>query len=91
MPPRVGVRRLGDPCGDGGRNDDGGGGGETPRETLHQAREILMQVNARILGVVINRVDIRRNYYSSYYYRYHYYYGQEKKKKLPAPPESDPH
>ena len=66
-------------------------GGETPRETLHQAREILMQVNARILGVVINRVDIRRNYYSSYYYRYHYYYGQEKKKKLPAPPESDPH
>jgi len=65
-------------------------GGKTPRETLHQAREILTQVNARILGVVINRVDIRRSDYSSYYYRYHYYNGQEKKKKLPAPPESDP-
>jgi len=66
-------------------------GGKTPRETLHQAREILTQVNARILGVVINRVDIRRSDYSSYYYRYHYYNGQEKKKELPAPPKSDPH
>ncbi|MBP1717168.1 MAG: putative Protein-tyrosine kinase [Deltaproteobacteria bacterium] len=66
-------------------------GGKTPRETLHQAREILMQVNARILGVVINRVDIRRSHYSSYYHRYHYYYGEKENKKLPATSESDLH
>jgi Mrp family chromosome partitioning ATPase len=66
-------------------------GGKTPREALHEAREILTQVNARILGVVINRVDIRRSDYNSYHYRYHYYYGEEKNKKLPAPREMDPH
>lgn len=69
-------------------------GGKTPRETLQQAREILMQVNARILGVVINRVDIRRDAYHSYHsyhYRYHYYYGKESGKKLPASSEPESH
>jgi exopolysaccharide transport family protein len=65
------------------------GGGKTPKETLYQAREILMQVNARILGVVINRVEIHRGDYNSYYYRYRYY--EEKKKKLPAPPKEEVH
>lgn len=56
-------------------------GGKTPRETLLRAKEILYQVNAKILGVVINRVDIQRSDYGYYYYRYHYYYGKEEKKK----------
>jgi len=56
-------------------------GGKTPRETLQRAKEILHQVNAKILGVVINRVDIQRSDYGYYYYRYHYYYGKEEKKK----------
>ena len=59
-------------------------GGKTPRETLQRAKEALYQVNAKILGVVINRVDIQRGHYGYYYYRYHYYYGKEgKKKELP--------
>jgi len=59
-------------------------GGKTPRETLQQAKDALSQVNAKILGVVINQVDIGRSDYAYYYYRYHYYYGEEgKKKKLP--------
>jgi len=59
-------------------------GGKTPRETLQRAKDALSQVNAKILGVVINQVDIGRNDYGYYYYRYHYYYGKEgKKKKLP--------
>jgi len=59
-------------------------GGKTPRETLQHARDILLQVNAKILGVVINRVDIQRSDYGYYYYRYYYYYGKEgKKKELP--------
>jgi succinoglycan biosynthesis transport protein ExoP len=59
-------------------------GGKTPRETLQRAKEVLHQVNAKILGVVINRIDIQRSDYGYYYYRYHYYYGKEgKKKELP--------
>jgi capsular exopolysaccharide synthesis family protein len=57
-------------------------GGKTPRETLHRAKDVLSQVNARILGVVINRVNIRRggsDGYGYYYYRYHYYYGEKSK------------
>jgi exopolysaccharide transport family protein len=56
-------------------------GGKTPRETLQRAKEALHQVNAKILGVVINRIDIQRSDYGYYYYRYHYYYGKERKKK----------
>jgi capsular exopolysaccharide synthesis family protein len=48
-------------------------GGKTPRETLQRAKEVLHQVNAKILGVVINRIDIQRSDYGYYYYRYHYY------------------
>jgi capsular exopolysaccharide synthesis family protein len=56
--------------------------GKTPRETLLRAKDVLSQVNARILGVVINRVNIRRGGYDGYgyyYYRYHYYYGEKSK------------
>ncbi len=65
-------------------------GGKTPRETLQRAKEALLQVNAKILGVVINRVDIQRSDYGGYYYRYHYYYGKEgKKKELPYSSEEE--
>jgi len=60
-------------------------GGKTPRETLQRAKDVLHQVNAKILGVVINRIDIRRSDYGYYYYRYHYYYGKEGKKKKELP------
>jgi capsular exopolysaccharide synthesis family protein len=60
-------------------------GGKTPRETLQRAKEVLHQVNAKILGVVINRVNIQRSDYGYYYYRYHYYYGKEGKKKEEIP------
>jgi capsular exopolysaccharide synthesis family protein len=65
-------------------------GGKTPRETLQRAKEVLHQVNAKILGVVINRIDIQRSDYGGYYYRYHYYYGKEgKKKELPYSSEEE--
>ena len=64
-------------------------GGKTPKETLQHAKEALQQVNAKILGVVINRVDIQKSYYGYYYYRYHYYYGKEEKKKLTYTSEKD--
>lgn len=60
--------------------------GQTPKETLQKAKEVLYQVEARILGVVINRVNVRHSDYNHYYY--HYYYGKEKQKKeLPPPGE----
>jgi capsular exopolysaccharide synthesis family protein len=65
-------------------------GGKTPRETLQRAKEVLHQVNAKILGVVINRVDIHRSDYGYYYYRYHYYYGKDgKKKEIPYSSEEE--
>jgi capsular exopolysaccharide synthesis family protein len=65
-------------------------GGKTPRETLQRAKEVLHQVNAKILGVVINRIDIQRSDYGYYYYRYHHYYGKvEKKKELPYTSEEE--
>ncbi len=47
-------------------------GGKTPRETLQRAKDVHHQVNGKILGVVINRVNIQRSDYAYYYYRYHY-------------------
>jgi len=55
-------------------------GGKTPKEALRQSKSALLQVNAKILGVVINRVDIHRNGYY-YDYRNYYYYGKDRKKK----------
>jgi capsular exopolysaccharide synthesis family protein len=67
-------------------------GGKTPRETLKRSKEILLQVDARILGVVINRARMRGAEYGSYYHRYYHYYGKEDKKKeeLPAASEDKP-
>ncbi|MGQ9645846.1 MAG: GumC family protein [Thermodesulfobacteriota bacterium] len=59
-------------------------GGKTPRETLQRAKDVLSQVNARILGVVINRVNIQGSGYDGYgyyYYRYHSYYGEKSKQE----------
>lgn len=62
-------------------------GGKTPRATLQRAKDVLVQVNAKILGVVINRVDLRKTEYKDYGYYYHqyqYYYGEElKHEELP--------
>lgn len=62
-------------------------GGSTPREPIRRVISQLSDVNARLLGVVLNNVDFRKErYYYQYYYRYYYsYYGEEgssgKKKK----------
>ena len=65
-------------------------GGKTPRETLQRAKEVLQQANTKILGVVINRVGIRRSDYGYYYYRYHSYYGKgEREKEIPYVSEEE--
>jgi len=58
--------------------------GKTPREALNQSKNALFQVNAKILGVVVNRVDLEHVGHRYYNYGNYYYYEEEEtKKKLP--------
>ncbi|MFY9558880.1 MAG: polysaccharide biosynthesis tyrosine autokinase [Terriglobales bacterium] len=66
--------------------------GQTTKQALRRARDILMQVNAHVTGVLLNAVDLTSpDYY--YYYEYqgkysHYY--QEDPPEAPAEPPEQP-
>src|SRR5579862_8397941 len=55
--------------------------GQTTKQALRRSRDILMQVNAKVVGVLLNAVDLSSpDYY--YYYEYqgkyaHYYRGED--------------
>jgi capsular exopolysaccharide synthesis family protein len=51
--------------------------GQTPKESVIQARKLLRGVNARILGVVLNGIRESDLRYSSYSYYYSYYYAED--------------
>lgn len=55
--------------------------GETPRQIVKNALDQLKNVNAHVIGAVLNAVNMGRDSY--YYYQYYYYYygddGQKKK------------
>jgi Mrp family chromosome partitioning ATPase len=63
---------------------------KTKRSAIKQAIEQLQRVNARLLGVVLNNIKIKR---SSYYYNREYYYtkhyGITGGEPSPAPVESE--
>jgi polysaccharide biosynthesis transport protein len=51
-------------------------GGSASRNVVRRARQLLSEVGAKIFGVVLNNVTVRRQDY--YYYNYkNYYYGSE--------------
>jgi capsular exopolysaccharide synthesis family protein len=53
----------------------------TDREAVIRAKSLLDNVNARVVGALLNNVDINSGYGSYYYYSYyHYYYGGRSKK-----------
>lgn len=52
-------------------------GGRSTREVLRRARQELATANAKIFGVVLNNVDLKRDGYDDYYYDR--YYGSEQK------------
>ncbi|MEI6261076.1 MAG: polysaccharide biosynthesis tyrosine autokinase [Deltaproteobacteria bacterium] len=55
-------------------------GGKTPRDLIHKAIQPLKGIDARILGVVLNKIDTTKKSY--YYYPYYsYYYSDRKGKK----------
>lgn len=53
--------------------------GKTRREVAARAKETLVNVGGRILGVVLNHVQPRSGYY--YYYHYYSHDGQRTKKR----------
>lgn len=51
-----------------------------PPDVVRRVAEHIDAVKGRILGVLLNSVDLRRDgYYSDYYRYYHSYYGTDKK------------
>jgi succinoglycan biosynthesis transport protein ExoP len=58
--------------------------GETPKEAFTRARDLLISVKCRLLGVVLNAVDSTApDYYYSYrYYPYSYGYGPQEAAEL---------
>jgi len=46
---------------------------KTTKDALRRSRDLLTQVNARVLGVVVNAVDLKSP--DSYYYYYGSNYG----------------
>jgi succinoglycan biosynthesis transport protein ExoP len=58
-------------------------GGKTAREAVQKAAERIEGVGGRIIGGIINNIDVRKPEYS-YYYRYHYYgdyYGRSRRNR----------
>jgi Mrp family chromosome partitioning ATPase len=56
--------------------------GQTTKQALRRSRDILMQVNARLAGVLLNAVDLHSPDYYYYYeyqgkYGHHYYHNDE--------------
>ncbi len=53
-------------------------GGKSTRDIVRRARQELSTVGAKIFGVVLNNVDLKRDGYDNYYYyRYYSGYGQD--------------
>jgi polysaccharide biosynthesis transport protein len=58
-------------------------GGKSPRATVQRARQELLGVGAKIFGVVLNNVDLRREGYDGYYYdRYYAAAGDDKNARV---------
>ncbi len=54
---------------------------QTSQQALARAKALLENVNAKILGVVLNKVEAKSTYGSYYYYYYYHYYGDRKETK----------
>jgi capsular exopolysaccharide synthesis family protein len=57
-------------------------GGKTSRQVVKRSRQMLNEIGARIIGVVLNKAEVREN---DYYYHYNYKgYGSESSNGEPA-------
>ena len=55
--------------------------GSTNKDAILRAKSLLENVDARVLGALLNNLEITSAYGSSYYYYYHYYKGGHPKKR----------
>lgn len=53
----------------------------TNRDAITRADSLLKSVNAKLLGTLLNGVNVEGMYGSYYYYYYHHYYSKPSKKK----------
>jgi succinoglycan biosynthesis transport protein ExoP len=51
-------------------------GGKTSRQVVKRTRQILQEIGAKIIGVVLNKADVRSNDYYYYHYSYKGYYSK---------------
>jgi capsular exopolysaccharide synthesis family protein len=56
--------------------------GRTMRAAVTRARKVLQNVNAHVIGLVLNKVDVRFEGYYGYYNHYYYHYRPDGKEKL---------
>jgi Mrp family chromosome partitioning ATPase len=61
--------------------------GKTSYDIALRSIKMLRDVNARLLGVVINALEIEKTSYYHHSY-YHYYEGDKKHKKATGQPEA---
>jgi len=60
-------------------------GGMTSRTLVNQAKDLLGQVNANVIGVVLNNVDLSASsYYGRYRYHYYRYHAEEEESEKQA-------
>lgn len=61
--------------------------GQTTKELAKRAHKNLREINAKIIGAILNDVDFERDryyYYYPYYYKYYKHYAGEKEEKAEA-------
>lgn len=51
--------------------------GKTPKQLVKTARSRLNTRHTKILGILLNRVDLREGGYAKYYHQYYDYYGKD--------------
>ncbi|MCP4598932.1 MAG: polysaccharide biosynthesis tyrosine autokinase, partial [Proteobacteria bacterium] len=67
---------------------------QTTREAAKHAVSVLADIDANILGAVLNDLDLSnrkygQHYYYYYYKKYGYYYGKDEETRESAPPSKD--
>lgn len=50
-------------------------GGKTSRQVVKRARQMLHEIGAKVIGVVLNKIDLRSQEYYYYHQDYKYYYS----------------
>ncbi len=54
--------------------------GQTSQQGLARAKSLLENVNAKVMGGVLNKIEAKSSYGSYHYYYYYHYYGDRKEK-----------